>query len=140
MPEYATKKIAVIFVIKKSGKYLFQKRTHTGAEDGWYMMPGGHVDEGEKVVEAALRELKEELNIVVKAEDLVFKMVKAEKTHINFFFEVKQYSGKIINNEPEKHGDLRFLCATDERLHPCISGEIEALEQGVGFLENAYPS
>ena len=135
MAEYCTKKVAVIFVIKQGNEYLFQKRTHTGAQDGWYMMPGGHVDEGESVLRAAVRELKEELDIVVAPEDLKFKLVKPEKSHISFFFEVKKFQGEIKNNEPGKHGDLRFLPISHLEIYPSIAREVEALEKGESFLE-----
>lgn len=132
---YCTKKAAVIFVIKKDGKYLFQKRTHTGSQDGWYMMPGGHVDEGESVIHAAVRELKEELNITVDPQDLKFRLVKPEKFHISFFFEVVKYQGDIVNNEPEKHSDLRFLSLPHPEIYPSIEREIEAIEKEEFFLE-----
>ena len=132
---YCTKKATVIFVIKQGDKYLFQKREHTGTQDGWYMMPGGHVDEGEKVLDAAVRELKEELDIVVRPNDLEFKLVKPEENHICFFFEVKKYEGVIMNNEPEKHSDLIFLSPEDTRIFPGISKEISAIENGHVFLE-----
>jgi len=135
MSVYCTKKVAVIFVIKKGNEYLFQKRTHTGAQDGWYMMPGGHVDEGESVLHAAVRELKEELGIDVFPQDLKFKLVKPEKIHISFFFEVEKYQGEITNNEPEKHGDLRFLPPSNPEVYPSIAQEIEAIEYGADFLE-----
>ena len=135
MATYCTKKIAVIFVIKKGNEYLFQKRTHTGTQDGWYMMPGGHVDDGESVLHAAVRELKEELNIDVSENDLKFKLVKPEKSHISFFFEVEKYQGEIVNNEPEKHGDLRFLPISNSEIYPSIAREIEAIEKGEMFLE-----
>ena len=132
---YCTKKATVIFIIKQGDKYLFQKRTNTGTQDGWYMMPGGHVDEGEKVLDAAVRELKEELDITVQPNDLIFRLVKPEQTHICFFFEITKYQGKIINNEPEKHGDLQFLPPTDERIFPGIKNEINAIETNRLFLE-----
>jgi len=137
MSVYCNKKVAVIFVIKKGEEYLFQKRTHTGAQDGWYMMPGGHVDEGESVIHAAVRELKEELDIVVDPEDLKFKLVKPEKNHISFFFEIIKYQGEIKNNEPEKHGDLRFLPVSCPEIYPSIAREIEAIQKNEMFLEMA---
>ena len=135
MAEYCTKKVAVIFVIKEGDEYLFQKRIHTGTQDGWYMMPGGHVDEGESVLHAAVRELKEELNIDVLPNDLKFKLVKPEKSHISFFFEVTKYQGEIKNNEPEKHGDLRFLPISCPEIYPSITCEVKAIEKGEDFLE-----
>ena len=134
---YCTKKVAVIFIIKQGNKYLFQKRTHTGAQDRWYMMPGGHVDEGEKVIPAAIREAKDELDITIQPQDLVFRMVKPEKNHISIFFEVMKYTGTIINNEPEKHGDLQFLLPTHPQIYPSIAQEIQAIENHQCFLEES---
>lgn len=38
--------------------------------DGYIGFPGGHVDEGESLTEAAVRELKEEINLDVHEDDL----------------------------------------------------------------------
>ena len=43
---YEVKKVSVVCVIEKDGKYLFLKRSKTGKGDGFYMLPGGHVDAG----------------------------------------------------------------------------------------------
>lgn len=137
MPAYCNKKVTVIFVIKQGDEYLFQKRTHTGTQDGWYMMPGGHVDEGESVLHAAVRELKEELDIDADPADLEFRLVKPEKNHVSFFFEVKKFQGNIKNNEPEKHGDLRFLPISHPEIYPSIAREVTAIEGNEMFLEMA---
>ena len=42
--EHETKKIAVVFLFENDGKYLFLQRGHTGACDGFYMLPGGPVE------------------------------------------------------------------------------------------------
>lgn len=132
---YCTKKIAVVFIIRENGKYLFQKRMHTGWHDGYYVLPGGHVEEGETLLEASVRELFEELDIIVQPQDLNFKLVKPEKTHVSFFFEIKKYSGKIRNKEPEKHADLSFLSLQEPGIYPDVIQELKTLEQGCCYLE-----
>ena len=132
---YCVKKIAVIFVFQKGDEYLFLKREHTGAADGFYMLPGGHVDEGETLLQACVLELKEELDITVQPADLEFKMVNPIKNHVNFFFLVKKYTGELKNNEPEKHSDLRFLSPTAEGIYPTVPEELKAIEQGYSFWE-----
>jgi len=133
---YEVKKVAVICLIKKDGKYLFVKRAHTGKCDGYYMLPGGHVDEGEGVLQACIRELKEELDIVVKSEDLVFCLAEPTQTHVHFFFEVLNYAGVIKNNEPKKHDDVSFLSLDDEKIHPVTLNEIKEIEKGTNFFES----
>ena len=133
---YELKKVSAICVIEQDGKYLFVKRTHTGMADGFYMLPGGHVDEGESVLHATVRELKEELGIDVKEEDLEFKLVESIKTHITFFFKVKKYTGTPKNMEPEKHDEAVFLSTDNPLIHPFSKKELELMKKGVCFFPN----
>ena len=133
---YEVKKVSVVCVIEKDGKYLFLKRSNTGKDDGFYMLPGGHVDAGESVLHAAVRELKEELGIDVKESDLEFKLVEPIKTYITFFFRVKKFDGILQNMEPEKHGEMVFLDPNSEGIHPCSKKELELIKNGISFLAN----
>lgn len=53
---------------KKTGakEILLALRKNTGYRDGKYELPGGHVEEGEDLMQAMVREAKEELMIEVK--------------------------------------------------------------------------
>ncbi|MBO7484008.1 MAG: NUDIX domain-containing protein [Alphaproteobacteria bacterium] len=133
---YEIKKISVVCVIEKEGKYLFVKRAHTGVADGFYMLPGGHVDEGENILHATVRELEEELGIEVKEEDLEFQLVESIKTHITFFFKVKKYLGIPKNMEPEKHDEVVFLSADHSQVHPFSRNELGLMKQGIHFFPN----
>ena len=133
---YEMKKISVVGVIEKEGKYLFVKRAHTGMADGFYMLPGGHVEVGESVLHATVRELKEELGITVEEEDLEFKLVEPIHTHITFFFKVKKYVGTPQNMEPTKHDEVVFLTADHPQIHPFSSKELELMQKGIDFLAN----
>ena len=134
---YETKKVSVIFLIRKDDKVLFVKRENTGKCDGYYMLPGGHVDAGETILQASVRELKEELDISVYPSDLKFCLVEPTKTHIHLFFEVLKYSGKIKNNEPDKHSSVDFLTLKHSDIYPSVIEEITAILEGGNFIENA---
>ncbi len=99
------------------------------------MFPGGHIDMGETIIEGAIRELKEELDIDVNPDDLVFKLVENAGSHVVFFFKVINYTGTIHNNEPEKHADLAFLPINHTGIHPTVAREVEAIRNGVTFIE-----
>ena len=101
------------------------------------MLPGGHVDEGETVLNACVRELKEELDILVVPSDLRFCLVEPTKTHIHLFFEVLKYTGEIKNNEPEKHGSVDFLTLDNPEIYPSVVDELNAVMNGDYFTENA---
>ena len=133
---YEFKKVSAVCIIEQDGKYLFVKRAHTGMADGFYMLPGGHVDQGESVLHATARELKEELGIDVKEEDLKFKLVESIKTHITFFFKVKNYTGIPQNMEPEKHDEVVFLSTDHPQIHPFSKKELELIKQGISFFPN----
>lgn len=133
---YDLKKISAVCVIEKDGKFLFVKRAHTGMADGFYMLPGGHIEVGETVLHATCRELKEELGIEVKESDLEFKLVEPIKTHITFFFKVKKYAGTPQNMEPNKHDEVVFLNPDHPLIHPFSKKELALMKQGIHFFPN----
>lgn len=133
---YEFKKVSAVCVIEDNGKFLFVKRAHTGMADGFYMLPGGHVDQGEAVLHATVRELKEELGIDVKEDDLEFKLVEPIHTHITFFFKVKKYTGTPKNMEPEKHDEVVFLSLDHPLIHPFSKKELALIDQGISFFPN----
>lgn len=75
-----------------------------GKGAGTYGLPGGHVEYGEKLIDAAIRETKEECNI--NAVDIQFSSlidhVLATENYIQVNFVVNKYKGKIQSLEPKK--------------------------------------
>ena len=90
----------IIFVINKEGKILLQKRSANKKlwPNLWDLTAGGHVLAGELGYQAIIREAKEELNIDVKKEELIFVgSFASENTtsniinrHINEFFIIEK--------------------------------------------------
>lgn len=106
--------VDVNLLIVKGDQILLGRRCNTGFANGHYSLPAGHLELGESVVVAAIREAKEELNIEIDADDLRFVQVMHNAYGIGrlaFFFEVKQWSGDIVNMEPQKCDDLRWFSA-----------------------------
>lgn len=62
--------IAIVFIKNKEGKYLIQKTSHE--KGGLYSSTGGHVLYNETSKDAIIREIKEELGIEVKDEELEY--------------------------------------------------------------------
>lgn len=131
---YCTKKVSAVFILEQNGRFLFLKRTD--GFKGWYLLPGGHVDEGERVVEAALRELYEELGIIVQPQDVQFVMVKPDTQYVNFFFRVLKWTGDLQNMEPQKHADMAWLELTHPEIYPDVVVEIKTILSGGCYLEN----
>ncbi len=107
--------VAIYWIIKNDlWEILFMKRKNTGFRDWGYQLPAGHLEGSEEVKIGMLRELKEELGVDVKKEDLEIihtshRNSLDKRVYIDFYLEVKKYSWKIINNEPEKCGELKFI-------------------------------
>lgn len=62
----------------------FQKRDFPGLYD---LAVGGHIDAGEKPADAILREMREEIGISAKSDELEFLGTIREDTHIGDFFD-----------------------------------------------------
>ncbi len=130
---YCTKKVSAVFVFEQDGCYLFQKR-NKGFGAGRYLFPGGHVDAGETVLTAAVREIREELGVTVYPNDLKICLVEEMDTHIVFFFKVLRYQGELKNCEPEKHADMAFLTPDNLLIHPVCIKEIHAIQNKIPAL------
>ena len=94
---------------------LLLRRVNTGYEDGKYGLVAGHVDEGESVIQAMIREAKEEAGIDVKPEDLQLVHVMHRnkpgegEARLDFFFKCRSWEGEIKNMEPHKCDDLSWF-------------------------------
>lgn len=104
----------VCLVIKNNeGKVLFIKRQNTGWQDGYYALPGGHLEEGESFKQAAVREAHEEVGLLLKPNQLEHletrHMFYPAGIRIGASFAVKSWQGKPINAEPEKSSEVAWL-------------------------------
>jgi len=62
--------LAVDGIILEKGKVLLIRRNHYPFI-GYWVLPGGHVDYGERVERAMVREIKEEVGITAKIKKLI---------------------------------------------------------------------
>ena len=79
--------------------------------DNQYDLPGGHLEPGENLYEAMIREAKEELGIELEREDMQIVHIyhHFEKDMLKFVFRVKKFKNKIQNLEPEKCKELKWV-------------------------------
>ncbi|MGH3889410.1 MAG: NUDIX hydrolase [Pseudonocardiaceae bacterium] len=105
-----------LLIVRSSGRILLGRRCGTGFADGQYSLPAGHLELGESVVLAAVREAKEELDIDVDPDEMRFVQVMHNSYGIGrlaFFFEVERWEGDIVNMEPHKCDALRWFDTDD---------------------------
>ena len=102
-----------VMAVNDREEILLLRRANTGYRDGFYDMPAGHLEEGETLRQAALRELKEETGLVVSEDQLEFMellhRMSGDRVYLDVFFEVKQWNGEACIMEPEKCDHLAWF-------------------------------
>ncbi|MEW6185908.1 MAG: NUDIX domain-containing protein [Thermodesulfobacteriota bacterium] len=106
--------LSVNLVLARENQILLLKRQNTGFEDGQYGLIAGHVEKEESIIQALIREAKEESGIRLSPEQLNFFHVMQrftinDRVYLDFFFSAESWDGEIINQEPEKCSALTWF-------------------------------
>lgn len=105
--------ITALLILKKDNKILLLRRYNTGYEDGNYCFPGGHLDQGEPIHQALIREANEEIGIRINARDLNLVHVINRKiknnAYVDFIFECTTWEGNPYIAETNKADDLKWF-------------------------------
>ncbi|MEP7135715.1 MAG: NUDIX domain-containing protein [Chloroflexota bacterium] len=100
-----------LFFFRKN-QILLIRRFNTGFRDGEYSVPAGHLDGGEAVMLAGIREGKEEVGVDIEERNMSFSTVMhriEDDERVDFFVQVHQWQGEPFNAEPEKCDDVRWV-------------------------------
>ncbi len=115
MAERALFKGVINLIIKKDDKVLlfFRNDGFFNYDGGWWVLPAGHIEQGETAMAAAIREAKEELDIDIAINDIkcvhVISNLASRTESFEFFFEVSKYNGTIRNCEGDKCADMQYF-------------------------------
>ena len=136
----ATFPVTVHLLFIRDNQILVARRFNTGYRDGEYSVPAGHLDGDETVIAAGMRETKEEVSVTIEAGDLTFSSVMHRnegEERIDFFVQVHKWQGEIVNAEPDKCDDLRWVNFNDlpENTIPYVRCAIKNHMNGVVFDE-----
>ena len=99
--------VAVGAVVFKEGKILTIKRSQEPSKGKW-SIPGGRVELGETVYEAAKREALEECSIEIEIErllDSVDNIIRDEEGHIKYHFVIIDLLAKHVSGEIKARSD-----------------------------------
>jgi 8-oxo-dGTP diphosphatase len=99
--------VGVGILIRKGEEYLLIQRA-SEPDRGLWSIPGGMVELGEKVEDAAIREAEEETGLKVELlEDLgvVDKIVKDEAGRVKYHFVIIDYLAEPVSGEMHHHDD-----------------------------------
>ena len=91
--------LTVLCLIHKNGKYLLQDRI----KKDWkgYTLPGGHIEPGESIVDAVIREMQEETGLTIRHPHLcgVKQFPLEGGRYIVFLFETGEFEGDLRSSE-----------------------------------------
>jgi len=132
-------------ILKKDNQVLLVKRRNTDWAAEKWNFPGGLLEEGETLLQAAIRETQEETGVHVFPQD--FSLVHVlhvqanssnTRTIIGIYFMAEQWTGTPANNDPKRHSDAAWFDIdnlpdnTTEHAHQAIKG----LARKIYYSEN----
>lgn len=96
--------LTVLCLIRNGEKYLLQDRI----KEDWrgYTLPGGHIEPGESIVDAVIRETREETGLLIKNPKLcgVKQFPIKEGRYLVFLFVADEFEGEVVSSpEGEMH-------------------------------------
>lgn len=102
--------LTVLCLLHKDGKYLLQDRVKKDWQG--YTLPGGHVEPGESIVDAVVREMKEETGLAILDPRLcgVKQFPIDGGRYIVFLFEATSFEGEISSSE---EGNIHWIRAEE---------------------------
>ena len=132
--------VTVHMFFQRENQILLIRRYQTGYMDGHYSVPAGHLDGGETVRLAAVREAREEVGVRIDPADITFAGVFHRldgDERVDFFVRVLEWNGEPVNAEPEKCDDIRWVefDRLPENTIPYVRRAIENYRAGVMFEE-----
>ncbi len=125
---------AAYVVLRRGDEVLVQQRAGTGYRDGYWAVLAGHVDPGESVHEAAVREAHEEAGVTIDPADLrpLTTLHRFERggpqveQRVDVFFEATHWAGEAALQEPDKASGMTWA-RLDALPEPFVPHELDVL-------------
>ena len=138
--------IDVHVILRRAGRVLLLRRAGDGYASGQLCLPAGHLERGENISQAAVRETFEETGIALDPEKLRHVLSIHQRnpgtadSRIGFAFTPGMWDGEPVNAEPHKHSELVWA---DPAVLPPDTAEytaavITAAERGLTFTLNGW--
>tara|TARA_Y100001970_G_C14163957_1_gene820182 strand:+ start:871 stop:1326 length:456 start_codon:yes stop_codon:yes gene_type:complete len=134
LAENDTKTSGIVVCLNDEQQFLIIRRSDVDEREGQWTMPGGHIDEEDRSIEAgAVRELEEEANLRCEISDLTYL---GEPKPQKYVFLTQKWSGEINIDKPNpesgkiEHDDWKWSTIEDIK-------EIENTEIPIYLLEKA---
>ncbi|MFF2008687.1 trifunctional class I SAM-dependent methyltransferase/NUDIX hydrolase/VOC family protein [Streptomyces sp. NPDC058195] len=141
-PHRHTEVVDVHLILRRGSEVLLARRAGTGYADGLLHAPSGHVEDGEDVREAVIREAAEEIGVELGPEELRVALVMQHRgpggaPRTGWFFEAEYDPAREpYNREPDKCSELGWFglhALPDDMVAYCRAG-LDGYRAGEHFL------
>lgn len=135
--------VGVFLLLFENNKLVLQYRKNCSFSD-MYGTIGGHIDGGEKISTAIIREAKEEIGIDIKEEDLTLLTIchsnAGSKEYLQFYFKSSKWSGDIKNMEHDKCDHIKSfdIDKLPENIVPYLQEAIKKIDSKIIFYEDGF--
>lgn len=133
---------------REDGDFFLIKRIDKVWGNSQWNFPGGLIEEGESIIDAAVRETQEEVGVIVAPEDFrlthvldVRKGGSNDKSIYGFYFMAHRWIGEALNNEPEKIADAQWFGsaqALPEGITEHALLAIEAIKKSKTYMQSGW--
>jgi 8-oxo-dGTP diphosphatase len=145
-PDRFASVIDVHVILRRAGRILLLRRAGNVYATGQFCLPSGHVERGESVCQAAVRETFEETGVVLGHTALQHVLSIHQRnpgtaeTRIGFAFTPSAWDGEPVNAEPHKHSELIWAApaALPADTAEYTAAVITAAERGLTFTLNGW--
>jgi 8-oxo-dGTP diphosphatase len=133
-------------ILRRAGEVLLLRRTGDVYASGQLCLPSGHLEEGESIAQAAVRETFEETGIILDPAVLCHVVSVHQRnpgtteTRIGLAFAPSVWDGEPVNAEPGKHSELVWAhpAALPPDTAEYTAAVITAAERGLTFRLNGW--
>ncbi|GGP06721.1 hypothetical protein GCM10012278_31600 [Nonomuraea glycinis] len=135
--------VDVHVLLVRGTELLLGRRAGTGYADGLWHLPSGHLEAGESVVRAAVREVQEEVGVVIEPGDLAFAHVMHRAPdRVGLFFVATRWDGEPYNAEPNKCSEVAWwrLDALPDDIVGYPAAAIAHVRERVPFALDEWPA
>ena len=117
--------VTTLCLIYDEDRILLQNRVKKDWQG--YTLPGGHVEAGESIVAATIREMKEETGLTVKHPQLCgIKQFPIEGgRYLVFLFRAKEFEGELVSSE---EGEMKWIRRDELDKYPIVKDLKELLQ------------